>query len=154
MMRNTLHIRTAQREDLPAVVALIADDGLGRGRERPGEPLDPRYVAAFEAVSADANQMLVVADLDGAIVGTMQLTFIPGVSRLGAWRGQIEAVRVAGGQRGSGLGKTMIEWAIDRCRERGCTLVQLTSDKQRDDAHRFYERLGFIASHEGFKLAL
>jgi len=133
---------------------LIADDGLGRGREDSSLPLDQRYLAAFAAVDADPNQLLAVVERDGLVVGTMQLSFIPGVSRLGSWRGQIEAVRIAATERGSGLGQMMMEWAIDQCRARGCSLVQLTSDKTRDGAHRFYERLGFTASHEGFKREL
>jgi ribosomal protein S18 acetylase RimI-like enzyme len=150
-MSETLTFRAATAADLPAIVALIADDGLGRGREKPGLPLDQRYTAAFEAVERDPNQLLAVAERAGVVVGTLQLTFIPGVSRLGAWRGQIEAVRIAASERGSGLGQQMMQWAITECRARGCSLVQLTSDKSRDGAHRFYERLGFVASHEGFK---
>ncbi len=137
-----------------AIVLLIADDGLGRGREDVAEPLNPRYAAAFRAVDADPNQLLVVAERDGTIVGTFQLSFVPGVSRLGSWRGQIEAVRVAASARGTGLGGQMMEWAVEECRRRGCSLVQLTSDKVRADAHAFYKRLGFEASHEGFKLIL
>lgn len=146
--------RPAAEADLPAIVRLLADDGLGRGREDASEPLNPRYLAAFAAVQADPNQLLVVADRAGAVAGTFQLSFIPGVSRLGSWRGQIEAVRVAASERGTGLGGEMMEWAIAECRRRGCALVQLTSDKARGDAHRFYERLGFTASHDGFKLNL
>ena len=146
--------RAATLDDLPTIIALIADDGLGRGREDSSLPLDQRYLAAFAAVDADPNQLLAVVERDGLVVGTMQLSFIPGVSRLGSWRGQIEAVRIAATERGSGLGQMMMEWAIDQCRARGCSLVQLTSDKTRDGAHRFYERLGFTASHEGFKREL
>lgn len=146
--------RKAVRADLEAIVALIAGDSLGAGREDPSLPLDGRYLAAFEAVDRDPNQLLTVVIVDGAVVGTMQLTFIPGVSRLGATRGLIEAVRIAESQRGSGLGQALFEWAIEQCRDRGCGLVQLTTDKSRKDAHRFYDRLGFVASHEGYKLAL
>jgi GNAT superfamily N-acetyltransferase len=146
--------RPAREDDLPAIVALIADDGLGRGREDMSSPLNPRYVSAFRAVEADPNQLLAVVERGGAVVGTCQLSFIPGVSRLGAWRGQVEAVRVAASERGSGLGRQMMQWAIEQCRARGCSLVQLTSDKSRSDAHRFYESLGFKASHEGFKREL
>lgn len=153
-MQEEVLFRPATEADLPAIVRLIADDGLGRGREDVAEPLNPRYVAAFQAVEADPNQLLVVAERAGAVVGTFQLSFIPGVSRLGSWRGQIEAVRVAASERGTGLGGQMMEWAIGKCRRRGCSLVQLTSDKSRADAHRFYERLGFKASHDGFKLNL
>lgn len=146
--------RPATEDDVAAIVALLADDGLGRGRENPSLPLDRRYLDAFAALDADPNQLLVVAERDGAVTGCLQLTFIPGLSRLGMWRGQIEAVRVAASERGTGLGGAMVEWAIERCRERGCGLVQLTTDKTRADAHRFYERLGFVASHEGMKLSL
>ena len=146
--------RPATEADLPAIVRLIADDGLGREREDVSDPLNPRYLEAFAALQADPNQLLVAVERAEAVVGTFQLTFIPGISRLGAWRGQIEAVRVAASERGTGLGGQLIEWAVDECRRRGCSLVQLTSDKVRGDAHRFYERLGFKASHEGFKLTL
>lgn len=154
---NPIVFRTATRTDLAAIVALLADDPLGREREAAGTSpavVDARYVAAFEAIAADANQQLVVVTEGDTVVGTLQLSFIPGIARQGAWRGQIEAVRIAAQRRDAGLGQRMFEWAIARCRERGCTLVQLTTDKRRPDAHRFYERLGFVASHEGYKLAL
>lgn len=147
-------LRKARSEDLPAIVGLLAADGLGKGREDAGLPLDQAYTGAFEALDSDPNQFLVVA-LDGEmIVGTMQLTFIAGISRKGAWRGQIEAVRVAASHRGGGLGQQMFEFAIEEARSRGCSLVQLTTDKTREDAHRFYDRLGFVASHIGYKLKL
>ncbi|WP_240789962.1 GNAT family N-acetyltransferase [Roseomonas sp. HF4] len=136
---------------MPAIVALLADDMLGAGREVPG---DPAYEAAFAAIEADPNQLLAVAEEIGRVVGCLQLTFIPGLSRKGMWRGQIESVRIASGHRGTGLGRRMFEWAIEACRARGCGLVQLTTDKARPEAHRFYESLGFVASHEGMKLAL
>ena len=153
-MADKAVFRAAAASDLLAIVRLIADDGLGRGREDVSEPLNPRYLEAFRAVQADPNQLLAVAERAGTVVGTLQLSFIPGVSRLGSWRGQIEAVRVAASERGTGLGGQMLEWAIAECRHRGCSLVQLTADKTRTDAHRFYERLGFTASHDGFKLTL
>lgn len=143
--------RTATRADLPAIVAMLADDPLGATRESPD---DPGYAAAFERIDADPRNDLIVADRAGEVVGTMQLTYIPGLSRRGAERLQIEAVRVRADQRGQGLGRQMIEWAIDQARERGCAMVQLTTDKSRVDAHRFYASLGFVASHEGMKLAL
>ena len=146
--------RAASAADLPAIVALLAADELGRGREDARLPLDRRYVSAFAAIQDDPNQLLAVAEADGEVVGCLQLSFIPGLSRLGAWRAQIESVRVAPSMRGQGLGATMIGWAIDEARRRGCALVQLTSDKSRSDARRFYEGLGFVASHEGLKLAL
>jgi GNAT superfamily N-acetyltransferase len=143
--------RRATADDLPAIVALLADDVLGATRESPG---DPAYAAAFAAIDADANQLLAVAEQDGRILGCLQLTFLPGLSHRGAWRGQVESVRVAADQRGTGLGRRFLEWAIAQCRARGCRMVQLTTDKSRADARRFYESLGFTASHEGMKLAL
>lgn len=150
----TVEFRPATRADLSAIVALIAADQLGATREVVSEPLASCYVDAFEALSGDPNQILAVADAAGVVVGTLQLTFIPGLSRKGSWRGQIEAVRVATCHRGTGLGGRFFEWAIAQCRERGCSLVQLTTDRSRPDAHRFYERLGFEASHVGYKLKL
>ncbi len=147
----SINFRRATRADLPAIVALLAEDMLGRTREAGGDTLDPRYVAGFDAVSADPRQMLVVAELDGLVVGTMQLTYIPGIGRMGALRGQIESVHIAERLRGQGHGAAMIEWGIAKCREQGCAFVQLTSDKRRTDAHRFYDRLGFSASHVGYK---
>lgn len=146
--------RRARAEDLPAIIALLADDGLGAGREDASLPLAQPYRDAFAAIDADPNQLLAVAEAAGAVVGTLQLSFIPGLSHKGAWRGQVEAVRVAASQRGTGLGQRMFEWAIATCRARGCRMVQLTTDKSRTDAHRFYARIGFTASHEGFKLKL
>jgi GNAT superfamily N-acetyltransferase len=147
-------MRRATPGDLPAIVALLADDGLGRGREDPRLPLAQGYRDAFAAIEADPNHMLVVAEREGQVVGTLQLSFIPGLSRQGMWRGQVEAVRIAAGARGTGLGQAMMEWAIAACRQRGCGLVQLTTDKARQDAHRFYDRLGFQPSHLGYKLTL
>jgi ribosomal protein S18 acetylase RimI-like enzyme len=149
-----IQFRTARFDDVPAIVALLADDPLGSQRERTGTPLDACYVAAFRAIEADSNQRLVVVCDGEEIIGTLQLSFIPGIARMGAWRGQIEAVRIAEHRRDSGLGQEMFEWAIEQCRARGCSLVQLTTDKSRTDAQRFYDRLGFVASHEGYKLAL
>lgn len=145
--------RKATASDLPAIIAMLADDALGLAREVISDPVDLRYVDAFKAIEQDPNQLLAVAvDADDAVVGCLQVSFIPGLSRLGSWRGQIESVRIASSQRGSGLGGDMIRWAIEQCRARGCGLVQLTSDKRRHDALRFYEKLGFEATHEGFKL--
>jgi GNAT superfamily N-acetyltransferase len=146
--------RSALLAEVPAIVALLADDELGSKREIAGTPLDQRYVDAFRAIEADANQRLVVVADGDEIIGTLQLSFIPGIARMGSWRGQIEAVRIATDRRDSGLGQKMFEWAISECRSRGCSLVQLTTDKSRTDTHRFYEKLGFKASHEGYKLAL
>ena len=144
-------MRPAERGDIPAIIALLVDDDLGKLRETAG---GSAYERAFAAIEADPNQCLVVAENDGKIVGCFQLTFIPGLSRGGQWRGQIEAVRVQRALRGQGIGRAMMDWAIEQCRERNCGLVQLTTDKARSDAHRFYESLGFTATHEGMKLRL
>ncbi len=147
-----LEIRPLTANDLPAVVAMLADDPLGAQRESPDD-LSP-YLAALERLSGDPNQHLVVAVRGSRVVGTLQLTIVPGLSRRGAVRSIIEGVRIHADERGSGLGTQLIEWAVDESRRQGCHLVQLTSDKTRSDAHRFYERLGFSASHTGFKLQL
>ena len=151
---NHVSFRTARLSDLPAIVALLAEDKLGSHREDVSSPLNEKYVAAFKAMEADPNQRLVVAVDEDAVIGTLQLSFIPGIARMGAWRGQIEAVRIAAPFRSSGIGQRMFEWAIAECKSRGCKLVQLTTDKGRADAHRFYEKLGFVASHEGYKLLI
>ncbi|MFE7094195.1 GNAT family N-acetyltransferase [Streptomyces erythrochromogenes] len=145
-------IRPATEADLPAIVAMLADDPLGATRES-AEDLTP-YRAALERLSGDPNQHVVVAVRAGRVVGTLQLTIVPGLSRKGATRAIIEGVRIHADERGSGLGTRFIEWAIEKSRAENCTLVQLTSDVTRTDAHRFYERLGFTASHVGFKLQL
>ena len=149
-----VRLRAARIEDLDAIIALLAEDQLGRERESPGLPLAQSYLDAFHAIDTDPHHLLLVAERDAVLVGTLQLSFLPGLARRGAWRAQIEAVRVSAACRGHGLGEQMLNWAIAEARRRGCALVQLTSDKQRADAHRFYTRLGFVASHEGFKLAL
>ena len=146
--------RRAQSADLPSIVALLADDDLGRSREDASVPLNGKYVEAFDALQRDPNQLLAVLVAGGVVVGCIQISFIPGLSRLGMWRGQIESVRIASSCRGEGLGRRLIEWAIAECRKRGCGLVQFTTDKSRLDARRFYESLGFRASHEGMKLSL
>lgn len=149
-----LHFRLAQRADLSAIVSLLADDPLGALRESPGEPLAPGYGAAFEAIARDPNNELVVAEAEGRVVAVLQLTFIPSVTYRGSWRALIEGVRVTADRRSGGLGRALFVWAIARAKARGCHLVQLTSDKARPDAIRFYEQLGFVASHEGLKLNL
>lgn len=141
-------IRPARADDVPAIVALLADDALGASRERPG---DPRYAAAYDAIAADPHQVLVVAEVGGEVVGTLQLTLTPGLSRLAATRATVEGVRVRADQRGSGLGQELVEWAVAEAAARGADLVQLTTDRARVDAHRFYERLGFTPSHLGMK---
>jgi GNAT superfamily N-acetyltransferase len=143
-------VRRAVAGDVTAIVDLIAADQIAEQRD--GGDLAP-YQAAFAAIDADPAQLLVVVtDEPGAVVGTLQLTFIPGLARRGALRAQIEAVRVHRALRGQGVGGKLIAWAIQEARRRGCALVQLTSDKRRQDAHRFYGSLGFVASHDGFKL--
>ncbi|MEV6690861.1 GNAT family N-acetyltransferase [Micromonospora sp. NPDC051196] len=144
--------RTAVRADLPAVLDLLADDMLGRTRDV-GE-VDATYEKAFADITADPRNHLVVAEVGGEVVGCMQLTYIPGLGRHGAERQLIESVRVRSDRRGQGLGRLMMTWAVDQARQRGCGLVQLTTDKSRHDAHRFYLGLGFVASHEGMKLSL
>lgn len=149
------------RDALPADIATIvglSHAGDARGKDTP--PLDPasltdpRYRAAFDEITADPRQRLIVAVRDGEIVGTIQISFVPGMPNFGMRRGMLENVHIRTDQRGSGLGTTMVTWAIERCREAGCGVVQLTSNKLRLDAHRFYEKLGFAKSHEGFKLKL
>ncbi|MFK8907982.1 GNAT family N-acetyltransferase [Streptomyces sp. YS-3] len=149
---SDLEIRPATAQDIPAIVAMLADDPLGAQRESPGD-LTP-YLAAFERLAEDPNQHLVVAVRDDRVVGTLQLTVVPGLSRRGATRSIIEGVRVHADERGGGLGTRLIEWAVEESGRLVCQLVQLTSDATRIDAHRFYERLGFEASHLGFKKAL
>ncbi|HEV2596340.1 MAG TPA: GNAT family N-acetyltransferase [Sphingomicrobium sp.] len=152
-MSNSI-FRRARVEDLATIVQLLRDDVLGQTREASSESVGEGYTAAFAAIDADPNQLLVVADDEKEVVGTLQLSFIPGLARKGAWRGQIEAVRVASSRRGHGIGREMIEWAVAECRRRGCSHVQLTTDRRRIDAHRFYDRLGFVASHLGYKLTI
>ena len=155
-MTTAVRFRIATAADVPAVLALLADDAISRDRgfgEVPAE-VDPAVRTAFEAIDADPNNELIVAVQDGVVTGTCQLTFIPGLSRGGALRMLVEAVRIDSARRGQGLGAEMMRWAIERARARGCRMVQLTTDKRRTDAHRFYQRLGFTASHEGLKLAL
>ena len=143
--------RDARRAEVPQIVALLADDVLGAGREA---EVDDAYWAAFDDIAADPRNRLIVAEADGQLAGTLQLTLLPGLSRHGTLRAQIEGVRIAAPWRGQGLGRTMIEWAVGAARQSGCGLVQLTSDKRRPGAIRFYQSLGFEPSHEGFKLPL
>lgn len=147
-----LFFREAQQDDLPTIAELLSDDALGANRD--GLHLLPMYTAALEAVKAQVGNSVIVAVLDDEIVGILQLTMIPGLSRGGMLRAQIESVRVSGKHRGQGIGQELFTHAIELARTASCGLVQLTSDKQRPDAIRFYEGLGFTASHEGFKLPL
>jgi len=149
-----VHFRPATRADVPAIVRMLAEDALGAGRERYETPLPGAYYTAFEAIQADPNQELVVADLDGEVVGTLQLTFLPSLSYQGGIRAQVESVRVREQFRGQGIGAEMMEWALERARQRGCRLMQLTSHQSRRGAHRFYEKLGFTKSHVGMKIEL
>jgi GNAT superfamily N-acetyltransferase len=152
-----LTFRDAVLADIATIITL-SHNGDARGKDTP--PLDPatlsdpRYRAAFDEISADPNHRLIVAEKNGAVVGTIQISIIPGMPRFGMKRGLLENVHIRSDQRGSGLGTQMVTWAIERCREAGCGLIQLTSNKLRLDAHRFYEKLGFTKSHEGFKLML
>lgn len=144
-------MRRASREDVGAILALLADDDLHKLEDT---SVTPRHMAAFDGIDRDSNQLLAVAELGGETVGCLQLTFIPGLSRNGMERCQIEGVRIARHLRGKNLGGEMLKWAIAICRDRGCGLVQLLMDKKRLDAHRFYESLGFNANHQGFRLYL
>lgn len=153
-MDHIATFRIATVDDLPAIIALLADDAIGATREQAGHDLDPAYRRAWDDIEADPHNEVLVADADGRVVATLQLTVIPNLSRGGTRRAQIEAVRVAADLRGSGLGTAFIEWTLQRARDRGCTLAQLTSDKERGDALRFWESCGFTATHEGFKRPL
>jgi len=149
-----LSFRSARLDDLPEIVRLLADDPLGAKRERYETPLPESYAHAFHAIDDDPNNELVVICRQEQVVGVLQLTFMPSITHRGGWRAQIEGVRVDSRIRSLGVGRALFEWAIARARQRGCHLVQLTTDKRRPDAKRFYEGLGFVASHEGMKLAL
>ena len=145
---------TATEEHLPAIVQLLADDEFGITRERYEIPLPKEYIEAFAKLNNQIGNSLIVAIDNGIVVGCHQLTIIPGISRLGATRGQIEGVRVDKDYRDKGVGEELFRYAINQAKTMGCEMVQLTTDKQRKDAHRFYERLGFITSHDGMKLIL
>jgi len=147
-----IEIRTASLGDLDAIIQLLLSDSLASPPEQPG--VGAAHVEAFDAIAAHPDNELVVATLDGEVVATLQLTFIPGLSFQGAWRAQVEGVRVRGDLRNNGVGTRLMEWVIGRARDRGCRLVQLMSNQSRVDARRFYERLGFSASHTGLKLYL
>jgi len=149
-----LLIRPATEADLPAVVVLLADDGLGKSRERPETPLPAAYGDAFRRMAQQDGNLILVAELDRTVVGCLQLTLIHGLSRLGATRAQVEGVRVATAARGRRVGERLMRAAIVRAKANGATLMQLTTDHRRIDAHRFYERLGFVGSHLGMKKEL
>ncbi len=155
MEPGTLNFRRATRADLPAIVKLLADDPLGAKREQYSVPLPQSYYEAYAAIERDENnELIVVEDKKQQILGVLQITFLPTITYKGGWRALIEGVRVASEARSSGVGKQLFVWAIGRAKERGCHMLQLTSDKARPDAIRFYEGLGFVASHEGMKLKL
>lgn len=145
-------LREARRDEVKAIVEMLIDDELGRTREDPADLAS--YLKAFDAIAADPLNTQYVWEESGEVVGCLQLTLIPGIAQKGMWRAQIEGVRVAGSQRGTGLGKKMIQSVIAITRERGCAQLQLTTNKARTDAQRFYEQLGFEKSHEGMKLKL
>lgn len=154
LARMDLTMRKARRADLPDIVGLLRDDVLGRAREGQDQTVGAGHRRAFDAIHEDPRQLLIVAEEDGKVRGTLQVSFIPSLTFEGGERAQIEAVRVARGARGEGLGEAMLTWAIDQARDRGCHMVQLTTNKDRQDALRFYEALGFSATHEGMKLML
>ncbi len=153
-IRSVPLCRPAREDDLPALVQMLADDLLGQEREDPGLPLRSSYLDAFRAIDVDPNNEILVALLDGDVVGMLQLTFTPSISFMGSWRATIESVRTRSDLRGLGIGTALMDCAVARARERECGMVQLTTNRARPEARRFYERLGFVASHEGMKLPL
>ena len=153
-MERPLHFREATEQDVDRIVEMLADDVLGKQRERYEQPLPQSYLQAFKAIDTDPNNELVVACDGEKVVGVQQITFTPYLTHQGGWRATIEGARTSASVRGEGVGTKMIQWAIARAEERGCHLIQLTTDKQRPDALRFYEKLGFKATHEGLKLKL
>lgn len=152
--KDTVIFGDARVEDLPDIVALLADDHLGSTRESVTEKLDADYFRAFNEISTDPNNNLVVGRVDGKVVAVLQITYIPNLTLRGSKRAQIEGVRVSSSLRGDGIGQKLFEYALNRARSNGCKLAQLTTNKSRSDAYRFYENLGFRATHEGFKLNL
>ncbi|HMQ03174.1 MAG TPA: GNAT family N-acetyltransferase [Pyrinomonadaceae bacterium] len=149
-----LSFRIAVEQDLPPIVRMLSDDFLGEQRERLEDSLPESYLKAFREIDTDSNNELIVAELDGKVVGTLQLTFTPSLSFQGGKRCTVESVRVDSALRGKGIGREMMLWAIERAKERGCVSMQLTTNNERKDAHRFYRNLGFTASHAGMKLKL
>lgn len=149
-----LAFRDARADEIAAILELARSGAVEEDAAAPVDPDHPGYLAAFEAIQADPNHRLIVAERDGEIIGSLQLSFLPGLTRQGMWRGQLENIHVREDQRGAGVGFRMIAWAIERCREKGCGLVQLTSNKKRDRAHKLYRTLGFEPTHEGFKRTL
>jgi ribosomal protein S18 acetylase RimI-like enzyme len=154
ILKDAITFRRARKQDVDAIVKMLADDVLGKERERYLNPLPESYLQAFQAIDADPNNELVLACRESEVIGVMQITFTPYLTHQGSWRATIEGVRTSASVRGHGAGTQMIEWAVERAKERGCSLVQLTTDKQRKDALRFYEKLGFSPTHEGMKMKL
>lgn len=153
-MAALLNFRLAQRADIPEIVRMLADDDLGRQRERCEDPLSAAYYAAFDEIDGSRYFELIVAEMERRVVGTLQLIFIPSLSFQGGLRAQVESVRVDEALRNQGIGQQMMAWAMERARERGAHVVQLTTHQSRTAAHRFYERLGFKSSHLGMKISL
>lgn len=153
-MQEKVIFRNATKKDLDKIVQMLSDDPLGSKRECYKQPLPNSYLEAFKAIEADPNNELIVACNGDEVIGVQQITFTPYITHQGGWRATIEGVRTSSAARGKGVGTKLIQWAIGRAKERGCHLIQLTTDKQREDALRFYERLGFHATHEGMKLKL
>jgi GNAT superfamily N-acetyltransferase len=154
MTRPNIRFRLAKRSDLPSIVRMLADDDLGSRRERYEDPLPEAYYSAFEQIEHDPNHELIVAERNGEVIGTLQLMFLPSLSYQGGLRAQIESVRVDRQFQSQGIGSAMMQWSIQRAKQRGAHLVQLTTHTTREEAHRFYERLGFQGTHLGMKLSL
>ena len=154
MTRPNIRFRLAKRADLPSIVRMLADDDLGRRRERYEDPLPEAYSSAFDQIESDPNHELIVAEHDGEIIGTLHLMFLPSISFQGGLRAQVESVRVDKRFQSQGIGSALMQWSIQRAKQRGAHIVQLTTHKTRVDAHRFYERLGFKGTHLGMKLSL
>ena len=154
MTRPELRFRLATRADVPSIVRMLADDELGSQRERYGDPLPEAYYSAFDLINRDPNHELIVAERNGEVIGTLHLMFLPSLSFQGGLRAQIESVRVDRRYQNEGFGSQMMKWTLERAKQRGAHVVQLTTHKSRLDAHRFYERLGFRGSHLGMKLNL
>ncbi|WP_075982854.1 GNAT family N-acetyltransferase [Bacillus massilinigeriensis] len=153
-MKKEITFRNATVQDLDRIVEMLSDDVLGGKRERYHSPLPNSYIEAFKAITSDPNNELVVACYNNEVVGVQQITFTPYITYQGGWRATIEGVRISSSVRSKGVGSKLILYAIQQAKARGCHLIQLTTDKKRDDALRFYERLGFNATHEGLKMKL
>ena len=153
-MNAGITFREAEEADLERIVEMLSDDALGSKRERYELPLPSDYRSAFKAIDADRNNELIIAELNNQVIGVMQITFTPYMTYQGGWRATVEGVRISKEARGTGAGTQMIEYAVERAKARGCHLIQLTTDKARDDALRFYEAMGFKATHHGMKMKL